>query len=75
MVSGQGPSLLKKFGGTILYCLRSMTSRRVHSTVVRPFCKIGKMGDTLLNLYILVTIAQVPPLVMPMVVVGTIYST
>ena len=30
------------------------------------------MGDTLWNLYILVTMAQVPPLAIPMVVVGAI---
>jgi len=30
------------------------------------------MGDTLWNLYILVTMAQVPPLATPMVVVGAV---
>jgi len=42
------------------------------STVVRPFCKIGRMGDALWNLDILMTMAQVPPLDTPMVVVGAI---
>ena len=44
----------------------------VHSVVVQPFCKIGKMGGTLWNLCILVAMAKVPPLAAPMVVVGAI---
>jgi len=71
-----GTEFVKKVWGrqSFIVCV-SMTSHRVHPTVVRRFCEISKMGDTLLNLYILVAIAQVPPLATPMVVVGAVSST
>jgi len=37
------------------------------------FAKFAKWGNTIWNLYVLVSIAQVPPLAMPMVVVGAIH--
>jgi len=45
------------FGGDnpLLFAFR--WRHRVHSTVVRPFYKTGRMGDTLWHLYILVTMA------------------
>jgi len=51
------PSLLKNFGGSNLSLFYAFRLRHhVHSTVVRPFCKIGEVGNTLWNLYNLVTI-------------------
>jgi len=41
---GQGPSLLKKFGGDNSYCLRFDDVTIILSTVVRPFCKMTKWG-------------------------------
>jgi len=40
----QGPSLLKNFGGDKFWLFAFRWRHHVHSTVVRPFCKIGKMG-------------------------------
>ena len=55
---------------TNLYCLRFNNDTMF--TQPQSFCKISKMGDASWNLYILVTMAQVPLLATPMVVAGAI---
>ena len=67
-----GTEFTKSFGGTNLYCLHFDDVTMFTQPQNDLFCKFGKMGDTLWNLYILVTMAKVPALAMPMFVVGVI---
>ena len=43
-VEAQGPSLLKNFAGDKPLWFAFLGRHHVHSTVERPFCKIGEMG-------------------------------
>ena len=58
IAAGPGTEFAKKLSGgqSLLFAFR--WRHHIHSAVVRPFCKIRKMGSTLWNWYNVVTMAR-----------------